>query len=103
MGKKHSIINYCYKTDCKACQSNYNNYTGKNWQRFGTCHYSEYFNNLFKKIRELKEKYDPIGQLPIEEFRQKLRHQLKSVSADRLALKGGANPPGILIKSTERR
>ena len=76
MGKKHSIINHCYKTNCNECGFN--------------CIWTSGYGPLFKKIRNLKQG-GRVDHISIEEFRSKLRYQPKGV--DERTLKEGANPP----------
>lgn len=75
MGKKHSKINHCYKTDCQDCK--------QSWKcSFITRKYSP----LYKKIRRLKRN-GRVDHMSIKEFRSILQHQPKGDSADELALK----------------
>ena len=87
MGKKHSIINNCYKSTCtfKSCRY----YTRCTYGTLASGPYSP----LFKKLKALKEQYtsivkirltglrqdietyDPVDQLSIEDFRLLVRHQ----------------------------
>lgn len=82
MGKKHSLINYCYKTDCNNCR-----------QGWYTCLSRIHnYGPLYAKIRNLKQN-GRVDHMSIEEFRSKLRYQPKGDSADELALKGSSNLP----------
>lgn len=78
MGKKHSIINYCYR-NCNECQ------------RCKCYSWRGDYKPLYAKIKSVKRN-GSVDHLSIEEFRLEIRHQPKGVSADKLALKDGLNP-----------